>query len=104
MKKLILIAGLLFGLNATAQKFDLVQINADWNSKNNINFTEVAGIPIKYARLEDQPPHFKETIKSVPVLILYVDGRLSYSWPAGIDLKCPATKQEVAAVIDRFKN
>jgi len=104
MKKLILIAGLLFGLNATAQQFDLVQINADWNSKNNIDFTEVAGIPIKYARLEDQPPHFKATIKSVPVLILYVDGRLTYSWPAGIDLRCPATKQEVAAVIDRFKN
>ena len=104
MKKLILIAGLLFGLNATAQQFDLVQINADWNSKNNIDFTEVAGIPIKYARLEDQPPHFKATIKSVPVLILYVDGRLTYSWLAGIDLRCPATKQEVAAVIDRFKN
>jgi hypothetical protein len=104
MKKLILIAGLLFGLNATAQKFDLVQINADWNSKNNIDFTEVDGIPIKYARLEDQPPHFKETIKSVPVLILYVDGRLSYSWPAGIDLRCPATKQDVVAVINKFKN
>jgi hypothetical protein len=104
MKKLILIAGLLFGLNATAQQFDLVQINADWNSKNNINFTEVAGIPVKYARLEDQPPHFKATIKSVPTLILYVDGRLSYSWQAGIDLKCPATRENVAAVIKKFKN
>ncbi len=104
MKKLILIAGLLFGLNATAQQFDLVQINADWNSKNNIDFAEVDGIPIKYARFEDQPAHFKETIKSVPTLILYVDGRLSYSWQAGIDLKCPATREHVAAIIKKFKN
>ena len=103
MKKLILIAGLLFGLNATAQQINLVQINADWNSKNNIDFTEVAGIPVKYARLEDQPPHFAATIKSVPTLMLYVDGRLSYSWQAGIDLKCPATQENVAEVIEKFK-
>ena len=103
MKKLILIAGLLFGLNATAQQFDLVQINADWNAKNDINFTEVDGIPVKYARLEDQPPHFAATIKSVPTLILYVDGRLTYSWQAGIDLKCPATRENVAAIIEKFK-
>jgi len=51
MKKLILIAGLLFGLNATAQQFDLVQINADWNQSNNISFKYVNGIPVKYARL-----------------------------------------------------
>ena len=41
MKKLILIAGLFFGLNATAQQFDLVQINADWNKKNDLNFESV---------------------------------------------------------------
>lgn len=104
MKKLILIAGLLFGLNATAQQFDLVQINADWNQQNNLPFKDVNGIPIKYARLEDQPSHFKATIKSVPTLILYVDGRLSYSWQAGIDLKCPATEESVAYVIEKFKN
>lgn len=104
MKKLILIAGLLFGLNATAQQIDLVQINADWNKKNNLNFETVDGIQIKYARLEDQPPHFAATIKSVPTLILYVDGRLTYSWQAGLDLKCPATPQDVAAMIQRFKN
>jgi hypothetical protein len=104
MKKLILIAGLLFGLNATAQQIDLIQINADWNKKNNLNFETVDGIQIKYARLEDQPPHFRETIKSVPTLILYVDGRMRYSWQAGIDLKCPATPQDVAAVIQKFKN
>ena len=104
MKKLILIVGLFFGLNATAQQIDLVQINADWNKKNDLNFETVDGIQIKYARLEDQPPHFQKTIKSVPTLILYVDGRLTYSWQAGLDLKCPATQQDVAAVIRKFKN
>lgn len=103
MKKLILIAGLLFGLNATAQQFDLVQINADWNKKNDLNFEAVDGIQIKYARLEDQPQHFAATIKSVPTLMLYVDGRLTYSWVAGIDLKCPATPDQVALVIENFK-
>jgi len=103
MKKLILIAGLLFGLNATAQEFVLVEINADWNKVNRVGFSEVEGVKVKQARLEDQPPHFKATIKSVPTLILYVDGRLSYSWQAGIDLKCKVTPYEVIQVINKFK-
>ena len=104
MKGLIFIAGLLLSFSATAQHFDLVQINADWNSKNNIEFKEVAGITIKYARLEDQPSHLASQIKSVPTLVLYVDGKVSYTWTAGIDLKCKATQEEIEAVMNKFKN
>ena len=46
MKKLILIAGLLFGLNATAQEFTLIEINAKWNTKNNLTFTSVDGVQV----------------------------------------------------------
>ena len=103
MKQFILILTILFTLSANAQKFDLVEINAKWNQKNHITFTEVDGVPVKKAFLEDQPPHFAATIKSVPTLILYVDGRLSYSWQAGIDLKCRVAPQEVKAVMDKFR-
>ena len=65
MKQFILILAILFTLSANAQRFDLVEINAKWNQKNNITFTEVAGIPIKRAFLEDQPPHFAADRKSV---------------------------------------
>ena len=103
MKQFILILTILFTLSTNAQKFDLVEINAKWNQKNNITFTEVDGIPVKKAFLEDQPPHFAATIKSVPTLVLYVDGRLSYSWQAGIDLKCKATPSEVKEIMDKFR-
>ena len=103
MKQFILILAILFTLSANAQRFDLVEINAKWNQKNSITFTEVAGIPVKRAFLEDQPPHFAATIRSVPILILYVDGRLTYSWTSGIDLKCRVTPQEVKAVMDKFR-
>ena len=103
MKQFILILTILFTLSANAQKFDLVEINAKWNQKNNITFTEVDGVPVKKAFLEDQPPHFAATIKSVPTLILYVDGRLSYSWQAGIDLKCKVTPAQIALVMQKFK-
>jgi hypothetical protein len=104
MKALIFIAGLFMGFNANAQKFDLVQINADWNKKNSIQFTQVAGIPIQYARLEDQPANIVSNIKSVPILVLYVNGRVSYTWSAGIDLKCKATPAEVEYIINKFRN
>ena len=103
MKQFILILAILFTLSANAQRFNLVEINAKWNQKNSITFTSVDGIPIKKAFLEEQPPHFAATIKSVPVLILYVDGRLTYSWTAGIDLKCRVVPQEVKAVMDKFR-
>ena len=94
---------ILFTLSANAQRFNLVEINAKWNQKNSITFTSVDGIPIKKAFLEEQPPHFAATIKSVPVLILYVDGRLTYSWQAGIDLKCRVTPYDVITVMDKFR-
>ena len=103
MKQFILILAILFSCNLSAQQFDLVQINAKWNQQNNIKFKSVNGVNIQYAFLEDQPPHFRAEIKSVPTLILYVDGRLSYSWKAGIDLKCKVSPQEVKAVMDKFK-
>ena len=103
MKQFILILGILFSLNSFSQQLVLVEINADWNQKNSINFNQVDGIEIKKARLEDQPPHFAATIKSVPTLILYVDGRLSYSWQAGIDLKCRVTPYDVIVVMDKFR-
>ena len=103
MKQFILMLAILFTLSANAQRFDLVEINAKWNQKNSITFTSVDGIPIKKAFLEEQPPHFASTIRSVPVLILYVDGRLTYSWTAGIDLKCRVAPQEVKAVMDKFR-
>ena len=103
MKQFILILGILFSLNSFSQQLVLVEINADWNQKNSINFSQVDGIEIKKARLEDQPPHFASTIRSVPTLILYVDGRLSYSWQAGIDLKCRVTPHDVIVVMDKFR-
>ena len=104
MKALIFIAGLFMGFNVNAQKFDLVQINADWNKNNSLEFTQVAGIPVKYARLEDQPTAITSSIKSVPVLILYVNGRVAHTWTAGIDLKCNATPAEVEYIINKFRN
>ena len=103
MKQFILILTILFSLNATAQEFTLVEINAKWNTKNHLTFTSVDGVQVQKAFLEDQPPHFAATIRSVPTLILYVDGRLTYSWQAGIDLKCPATPEQVAEIMRRFK-
>ena len=103
MKQFILILAILFSLNTFSQELVLVEINADWNQKNSINFSQVDGIEIRQARLEDQPPHFAATIKSVPTLILYVDGRLSYSWQAGIDLKCKVTPHDVIVVMDKFR-
>ncbi len=104
MKQITLILTLFFFTCAYSQEFSLIQINADWNSHNDLRFHRVGDIEISYALLENQPPDLRAQITSVPTLILFKDGRIAYSWKAGIDLKCRVTQNDVLDVIDKFKD
>ncbi len=103
MKQFTLILALFLTTNIFSQEFKLVQINAEWNQHNDIGFNRVDGIEIQYGLLHQQPAELRREIKSVPVLILYIDGRIAYSWKAGIDLKCKVTPYDVTSIIERLK-
>lgn len=103
MKQFTLILALFLTTNMVSQEFKLVQINAEWNQHNDIGFSEIEGVQVQYALLHQQPIELRNEIKSVPVLILYRDGRIAYSWKAGIDLKCKVTPYEIITVMDALK-
>ena len=99
MNKTIAIIALASGLVGTgavmnmsekepAPEVTVVQINAKWNRYNTREDLErLEGCEYKFGWLEDQPADLKNTIKSVPVVVIYDEGRPAYQYVAGISLE-----------------
>ena len=102
MRKFITLIVLLISLNSFCQKYTLLEINAKWNSNNSLPHSELAGVKIGFAWLEDQPASIQKSVRAVPTLILMENGRPVHQWQAGIDLKLKITEEEVEKVLNKF--
>ena len=103
MKKIVTLIILLISLKSFCQKYTLLEINAKWNSHNNLPYKELADIKIGFAWLEDQPEQIQKSVKAVPTLVLMENGRPVHQWQAGIDLKLKITEEEVKEAIKKIK-
>tara|TARA_R110002124_G_scaffold958_2_gene4977 strand:+ start:3020 stop:3337 length:318 start_codon:yes stop_codon:yes gene_type:complete len=104
MKKILIILTTMFSLGCYSQKYTLLEINAKWNQKNNLQQNKIAGIRINFGWLEDQPKKMQSKIRSVPILVLFKDGKPIYQWLAGIDFKLNVTEEEFEKVFNKLKN
>jgi len=75
MKKTIALILILFSSSLFAQKYVLLEINSEWNWSNKAKIDRIRNIPHQIAYLENQTPTFREKVRSVPLVILYKDGR-----------------------------
>jgi len=104
----ILIIGLLSSFSMLQSEIRLLQINAQWNRKNDINldylpaFYNNLKIKKDFALLEHQSPDIKKSIKAVPVIILLVDGKQKYQWTADLSFKLNITKDEVQNALNKL--
>lgn len=75
--------------NAPVEKeVTVLQINAKWNRFNTReDLQDLDGCEYKFAWLEDQSEELKATIKTVPVVVIYDEGRPAYQYSADISLK-----------------
>ncbi len=101
MKKIITAIAILLSLYSQAQEYSLLEINAKWNAGNNLPHKELSGLKINFAWLEDQPNTIKQSVKSVPMLILLHNGRAVHQWQAGIDLKLHVTEEDVIKALEK---
>lgn len=100
MKKILTVAAILLSLHSQAQEYSLLEINAKWNASNNLPHKELSGLKINFAWLENQPDAIKQSVKSVPMLILLHDGRAVHQWQAGIDFKLHVTEEDVIKALE----
>lgn len=103
MKKCLFLVLLFVSINTYSQKYTLLEINAKWNSNNNITKKSFNGIPIKFGWLEDQPKTIQEKILAVPTLVLMKDGKLIHRWQAGIDFRLNITDEEFKEIYYKLK-
>lgn len=94
----ILIA-LLFPLSLIAQDIEVIQINAKWNKSNDAQLT-LSNCRYSYAVLEDQPAHLQSQIKSVPTLLIMVDGRPVRQYQANVMLRLNAKQEDIQQYIN----
>jgi len=102
MKKTLIILITMLSISCYSQKYSLLEINAKWNQKNNLRQDKIAGIRINFGWLEDQPKKMQSKIRSVPILVLFRDGKPIYQWVAGIDFKLEVTEEDFDKVFNEL--
>jgi hypothetical protein len=103
MKNFILIIFLFFGYTSYGQQIRVVQINAKWNQQNTLNLYNLKGCKYEYAWLEEQGDNLKNQIKSVPVILIWLDGKRVKTYQAGLDFKLPITKDNIQEYINELR-
>ena len=102
MKKTLALLMLLFVCcTMYSQEYVLLEINSEWNWSNKAKVDRIRNIPHQIAYLENQTPKFREKVRSVPLVILYKDGRPIMQWTADISFKLVVKKEEVLKAIAR---
>ena len=101
MKKFITIISLLFAFTVNAQEITVIQFNARRNSHNtNDNVERVKRAQYKFAYLENQSPALQKSIKAVPTVVIYKDGKPIKVFRGDLTMTLTVRLEEVQAVVD----
>jgi|TARA_R110000737_G_scaffold85197_2_gene117712 hypothetical protein len=101
MRKIIVLLALIFSTSLFSQEYVLLEINSEWNWSNKAKIDKIRNIPHQIAYLENQTPKFRKKIRSVPLVILYKNGKPIMQWSADISFKLVIKKEEVLKAIAR---
>ena len=102
MKQFITILSLLFAFTASAQDITVIQFNAKWNSHNtNDNIERVKRAQYKFAYLENQSDALQKSIKSVPTVVIYKDGKPVKVFRGDLTMTLTVRLEEVQAEVDK---
>ena len=104
MKKLLLcVIFVLVAVSVYSQDVTVLQINAEWNKKNNYDLTGITGAIVKFSYLKDQPKDIQNKIMAVPVIVIMdKSGRVRMQYVADISLQIKATRLEIQNTINRI--
>ena len=103
MKKLLCAIFVLVASFVYSQDVTVLQINAEWNKRNNYDLSNITGATVKFSYLKDQPKEVQNSIMAVPVIVIMdKTGRVRMQYVADISLQIKATRLEIQNTIDRI--
>jgi len=99
-----LILALLFTAFSYGQDISIVHFNYKWNNVNAYKGLEkLRNVNVQYAYVEQQTDALKQSIKSVPTIIIYKNQRPIAKFEAGLKMKIEATLEDIQETINRLK-
>ena len=102
MKKFITIISLLLAFTVNAQNITVIQFNAKWNSHNtNDDIERVKRADYKFAYLENQSPALQQSIKAVPTVVVYKDGKPVGVFEGDLTMTLRVRLEDIQAVVDK---
>jgi thioredoxin-like negative regulator of GroEL len=103
MKKFITIISLLLAFTVNAQNITVIQFNAKWNSHNtNDNIEKIKRADYKFAYLENQSPALQQSIKAVPTVVVYKDGKPVGVFEGDLTMTLRVRLEDIQAVVDKY--
>jgi len=100
----ILILALLLSTFSYGQEMSIVHFNYEWNSGRTYKgLDRLKGIKVQYAYVEQQSDAIRKSIKSVPTIVIYKDGKPIEVIEGGLKMKIDLTIDELKALIDKHK-
>ena len=105
MKNIILILSLLLSFSAFSQDLTVVHFNYKWNSTNAYKgLDRLRNVKVQYAYVEDQSEAVQNSIKSVPTIVVYVNGRPKARFEAGLQMKITTELVDLQDLINELKD
>ena len=94
----VLVAGFVYSQDVT-----ILQINAEWNKKNNYDLSDITGATVKFSYLKDQPKDIQKSIVAVPVIVIMdKKGRVRMQYVADISLKIKVGNLDIQNNVNRI--
>lgn len=86
-----------------SQDVTVLQINAEWNKRNNYDLSGITGATVKFSYLKDQPKDIQKSIIAVPVIVIMdKKGRVRMQYVADISLKIKVGNLDIQNNVDRI--
>jgi len=102
MRNLILSLFLMFSGLVYSQDVTLVHFNYKWNSSNKFKgLDRLRNAKIQYAYVEDQSSALKSSIKSVPTIVIYKDGKPVKKYEGGLTMKIMVRLEDIQEEINK---
>ena len=103
MKKLLCAICVLVAASVYSQDVTVLQINAEWNKKNNYDLSSITGARVKFSYLKDQPIQISHIIIfSFTDYIMDKTGRVRMQYIADISLKIKVGNLDIQNNVDRI--
>jgi len=81
----------------------VLQVNAQWNKNHNIDLNGLIGCDIQFAWLEDQTNDFKSEVQTVPLIVMYKNGKPVRQWSADLSFRLEIDIYDIQKEIDKIR-